>query len=117
MPAILKHWFDSVFAYNFAFGSKGDKLKNKNFLLSFTIGGTQESYSPLGSNHFRIEEFLKPMEQTAYMAQMIFLKPIYQYGMTYRPGGNNTRNDVETRADKQALQILNIVEEQESGQA
>lgn len=29
MPAILKHWFDLVFTYQFAYGSKGDKLKGK----------------------------------------------------------------------------------------
>lgn len=31
MPAILKQWFDVVFTYQFAYGSKGDKLKDKNF--------------------------------------------------------------------------------------
>ncbi|BES84397.1 hypothetical protein PEC302107_38210 [Pectobacterium araliae] len=29
-PAILKIWFDQVFTYQFAYGSKGDKLKNKS---------------------------------------------------------------------------------------
>jgi len=43
MPAILKHWFDVVFEHQFAYGSKGDKLKGKNFIPSFTIGSSQES--------------------------------------------------------------------------
>lgn len=29
MPAILKIWFEQVFTYQFAYGSQGDKLKNK----------------------------------------------------------------------------------------
>ncbi len=38
MPAILKLWFDEVFSYQFAYGSQGDKLKNKKVLLSMTVG-------------------------------------------------------------------------------
>lgn len=33
MPAILKLWFDEVFTYQFAYGSQGDKLKDKKSLL------------------------------------------------------------------------------------
>lgn len=29
VPAILKKWIDDVFSYNFAYGSKGDKLQGK----------------------------------------------------------------------------------------
>jgi putative NADPH-quinone reductase len=46
MPAILKAWFDEVFNFNFAYGPEGDKLKGKNFMLSFTIGGPEDAYSP-----------------------------------------------------------------------
>ena len=35
VPAILKHWFDTVLEYQFAYGSKGDKLKIKAFLSAF----------------------------------------------------------------------------------
>lgn len=36
MPAILKHYFDSVLTYGFAYGQNGDKLKGKNFVPSIT---------------------------------------------------------------------------------
>ncbi|MCT4647413.1 MAG: NAD(P)H-dependent oxidoreductase [Carboxylicivirga sp.] len=110
MPAILKVWFDEVFCFNFAFGPEGDKLKGKNFLLSFTIGGPADAYTPLGYNHFRVEEFTKPMEQTAYLAQMNYLAPVYEHGMVYIPGVYNTKEAVEERALQQTVQIIEILD-------
>ncbi|BDD06905.1 NAD(P)H-dependent oxidoreductase [Aureibacter tunicatorum] len=114
MPAILKQWFDEVFSFNFAYGPEGDKLKGKNFLLSFTVGGPADSYSPIGYNHFRIEEFTKPMEQTAYLAQMTFLAPVYEHGMVYVPNVYNTKEAVEERAAKQADRLVKILDDLES---
>jgi putative NADPH-quinone reductase len=50
MPAILKLWFDSVFEYQFAYGSKGDKLKDKYFVPSFTVGAPEDEYTTLGKH-------------------------------------------------------------------
>ncbi|KAB1156463.1 NAD(P)H-dependent oxidoreductase [Tenacibaculum aiptasiae] len=111
MPAILKLWFDEVFSYNFAYGAEGNKLKGKNFLQSITIGGPAESYTPLGYNHFKIEEFSKPLEQTAYLAQMNYLPPIYEHGLVYIPGVYNTKEIVEERADKQIEKLVNVLTE------
>jgi putative NADPH-quinone reductase len=36
MPAFLKHWFDLVFEYQFAYDFHDDKLKGKHFIPSFT---------------------------------------------------------------------------------
>lgn len=76
MPAILKHWIDKVFAYQFAFGSEGDKLKGKKLLASVTTGGPQDAYHPLGHNHFRIGELLRNIEQTAYYSQMQYVDTV-----------------------------------------
>lgn len=114
MPAILKQWFDDVFCFNFAFGPEGDKLKGKNFVLSFTVGGPADSYSPLGYNHFKVEDFTKPMEQTAYLAQMNYLPPVYQNGMVYIPGVYNTKEAVEERADKQVQTLVDLISEMQS---
>ena len=70
MPAILKQWFDVVFEYQFAYGSQGNKLKDKNFVPSFTVGSSESSYNVLGFQHFRVYEFCKNLEQTALFAQM-----------------------------------------------
>lgn len=109
MPAILKVWFDEVFNFNFAYGPEGNKLKGKYFLLSFTIGGPADAYTPLGYNHFRVPEFLKPMEQTAYLAQMNYLEPIYEHGMVYIPNVYNTKEAVEKKSDNQIKRLLEVI--------
>ncbi|GAB3281869.1 NAD(P)H-dependent oxidoreductase [Larkinella harenae] len=104
MPAILKHWFDVVFEYQFAYGSKGDKLKNKNFVPSFTVGAPADEYKTLGAHHFRIQEFCKNLEQTAYYAQMNYLEPIYFHGTSLAAG--YTQQDVERKAREHAQRLI-----------
>ncbi|MDG3086529.1 NAD(P)H-dependent oxidoreductase [Vibrio hannami] len=111
VPALLKKWLDDVFAFNFAFGPEGDKLKNKHFILSFTVGGPEESYDPLGYNHFTIEQLTYPLQQTAYLAGMVFQKPIYTHRMVYIPGVYNTQEDVEARARDHAGRLLSKIDE------
>ena len=67
MPAILKQYFDSVFTYGFAYGTGGDKLKGKNFVASITVGSPEQDYRADGEAHFRVYEFCKNLEQTAYL--------------------------------------------------
>ncbi|KFA98837.1 NAD(P)H-dependent oxidoreductase [Vibrio sp. ER1A] len=111
IPALLKKWIDDVFSYNFAYGAKGDKLKGKDLVLSFTIGGPEESYTPLGYNHFSIEELLKPLEQTAYLAGMNYVKPVYTHSMVYIAGVYNTLEEVETRARSHADRLQTRIED------
>ncbi|MCO6514483.1 MAG: NAD(P)H-dependent oxidoreductase [Snodgrassella sp.] len=61
MPAILKIWFDQVFSYQFAYGSKGDKLKNKKLLVSMTVGQPEENFKL--ENHFLINDFLQTVKK------------------------------------------------------
>lgn len=105
VPALLKKWVDDVFSYNFAYGSRGDKLKGKDFLLSVTIGGPEESYDPLGYNHFTIEQLLMPLQQTAYLAGMNYRKPIYTHGMVFIPGVYNTQEGVEVKAMQHGAEL------------
>lgn len=109
VPALLKKWIDDVFAFNFAYGPQGDKLKNKHFILSFTVGGPEESYTPLGYNHFSIEELARPLQQTCYLAGMVFHKPIYTHRMVYIPGVYNTQGDVEERALDHASRLIHKI--------
>jgi putative NADPH-quinone reductase len=109
MPAILKHWFDVVFEYQFAYGSEGDKLKGKSFIASFTIGGPKESYKNDGYNTFAIEEFTKNIEQTANLAQMKYIKPIYSHSMIFIEGVYNKKEEVIDRANKHAERLINQI--------
>ena len=104
MPAILKAWFDIVFEYQFAYGSQGDKLKNKNFLPSFTVGAPEEGYRTLGEHHFRVYEFCKNLEQTAYYAQMKYLDPIYFHGTSVAAG--YTKQDIISKAKDHAKRLI-----------
>ncbi|MBC3273374.1 NAD(P)H-dependent oxidoreductase [Pseudomonas sp. SWRI81] len=81
MPAILKGWFDRVYAYGFAYGvgehsdsrwgeryGEG-KMKGKRAMLLVTTGGWESHYSPRGING--------PMDELLF--------PI-QHGILYYPG-------------------------------
>lgn len=104
MPAILKHWFDVVFAYQFAYGSKGNKLKDKNFLPSFTVGAPENEYKTLAEHHFRINEFCKNLEQTAYYTQMNYIEPIYFHGTS--PAVGYTEEEISIKAKNHAKKLI-----------
>lgn len=108
-PALLKKWLDDVFSYDFAYGSKGDKLKGKDFILSFTVGGPEESYTPLGYNHFGIEQLIRPLQQTCYLTGMNFIDPIYTHRMVYIPDVYNELSDVQQRARAHATRLVNQI--------
>ncbi|WP_042723136.1 NAD(P)H-dependent oxidoreductase [Flavobacterium sp. B17] len=107
MPAILKLWFDMVLEYQFAYGSKGDKLKGKNFIPSFTVGAPESEYHTLGEHHFKVYEFCKNLEQTAYYTQMNFVEPFYFHGTSINAG--YTEEDVKEKAREQAKRLINLL--------
>lgn len=111
VPALLKKWIDDVFSYDFAYGAKGDKLKGKDLVLSFTVGGPQTSYDPLGYNHFTIEQLILPIQQTAYLAGMVFHKPVYTHQMVYIPGVYNKLEDVQGRARDHADRLIGQIDD------
>lgn len=80
MPALLKLWFDTVFDYDFAFGPNGSKLQGKYFIPSLTFGGPEADYTALGKHHFRITDFCKSLEQTAYYSEMQYIEPFALFG-------------------------------------
>lgn len=108
-PASLKNWIDKVLTFNFAYGPEGDKLKGKNLLISTTIGGPDESYTPLGYNHFSVTDLLRPFEQTAYLTGMNYLPPIFTHRCIYIPGVYNVKEEVEERARNHAFQLLDCI--------
>lgn len=110
-PAMLKHWLDKVLTFNFAYGPDGNKLKGKNLLISTTVGGPQDSYHPLGYNHFNVTDLLRPFEQTAYLTGMNYLPPIFTHGCVYIPGVYNVKEEVEDRARGHAGRVLSLLAE------
>ena len=74
-PAILKEWQDIVLEYGYAYGENGTALKGKDFLQVVSTGGGKDVYQPTGNNRFKIEEFLRPFEATAYLCGIAYHKP------------------------------------------
>ena len=104
MPAILKQYFDCVLTYGFAYGTGGDKLKGKNFVPSITIGAPEQDYRADGEAHFRVYEFCKNLEQTAYYTQMNYIDPFYFHGTS---PALYSREQVRARAEEYLAQIHN----------
>lgn len=65
MPAILKGWFDRVFAYGYAYGGgrwyDEGVFAGKKAMLALTIGGPESAYTPNGLQG-DIRQILFPME-------------------------------------------------------
>lgn len=95
-PGLFKEWEDRVLEYGFAYGEGGDKLKGKKFLIVLSAYGPEEAYQNGGYNNFTIKELLRPLQQTANLCQMTFLKPIVLLGVAHK-------SDVEVTAFKDVV--------------
>ena len=109
VPGILKEWMDQVLTYGFAYGSTGNKLKGKHFLVSTTIGGPADAYCEGGYNNFTIGDLLKPLRQMSNLTGMVYHKPIVSHGMIYIPNVFNTKEDVEKRAAGHAEELRRYI--------
>ena len=74
-PALLKEWFDLVWLHGFAYGRGGTALKGKKMIVACSTGGDEAAYHSDGANRFSVEEFLRPLEQTAALCGMEWLAP------------------------------------------
>jgi glutathione-regulated potassium-efflux system ancillary protein KefG len=75
VPALLKEWLDLVWLHGFAYGKTGKALVGKRLFIATTTGGGQDLYTPEGGNRFTMDEFLRPLEQTAYLCGMTWETP------------------------------------------
>ncbi|MCR8642919.1 NAD(P)H-dependent oxidoreductase [Paenibacillus sp. N1-5-1-14] len=78
-PPLLKKWFDDVFTYGWAFGPEGHHLKEKEFILATTTGGTENSYQSGGDNSFTISELFRPIQRTITRCNGIYLPAFVTY--------------------------------------
>ena len=114
VPGILKEWMDNILTYGFAYGSTGDKLKNKDFLVSTTIGGPSDSYCESGYNNYTIAELLTPLRQMSNLTGMVYHKPIISHDMIYIPNVYNTKEEVEGRAREHAEKLYRYITEEKT---
>jgi glutathione-regulated potassium-efflux system ancillary protein KefG len=115
VPGILKEWMDQVLTYGFAYGSTGDKLRGKHFLVSTTVGGPADAYCEGGYNNFTIGDLLKPLRQMANLTGMLYHRPIVSHGMIFIPNVYNTREEVEQRAREHADKLSRFITDAKPG--
>jgi putative NADPH-quinone reductase len=78
MTPLLKKWLGDVLQYQFAYGSKGDKLKGKDLQIICSAGGQAKNYN--GFHMFAtVPEVLKPFQLTANLAKMNYSQPLYMF--------------------------------------
>jgi glutathione-regulated potassium-efflux system ancillary protein KefG len=92
-PALLKEWFDLVWLHGFAYGRGGTALVGKRMIVACSTGADGGAYDPAGANRFTIEEFLRPLEQTAALCGMEWLPPFVLHAAAAR-----TEAEIERQA-------------------
>lgn len=96
VPAILKGWFDRVFAtgVTWGFGAIYDKglLRGKRAMLAITTGGPAELYQPDGAHKATIEDVLYPINHgTFYFCGMDVLPPFVAWSV-FQAGDEGRKN-------------------------
>lgn len=83
-PPLLKRWQDDVLTEHFAYGYRGDKLKDKEFGLVLSIGVGEKEYETGGQEGYSISELTKPYQAVAKKTGMIYLKPFSIFQFAYK---------------------------------
>jgi glutathione-regulated potassium-efflux system ancillary protein KefG len=91
-PALLKEWFDLVWLHGFAYGLDGNALAGKRLFVACTTGGAAKAYHAHGYNRFSMDDFLRPLEQTAYLCGMVWETPFVVHGAALK-------DDAELKAE------------------
>lgn len=103
MPPLLKLWMDEVLTIGFAYGPKGDHLKNKKFMLSITTGGEQMAYTENGFHKFDINNYLLAYKQTCHICGMCWVEPLVLFGSR-----KTTAEEIANHASKIKNNILQL---------
>lgn len=102
MPAILKLWFDEVFTYQFAYGSQGDKLKDKKVIISMTVGQTEANM--VNDQENLIDSFLKAVQHSIQYTQMKLSGTFLLYDVS--PLSGNAESEIKLEAVEHGHKLL-----------
>lgn len=103
-PALLKEWIDLVWLHGFAYGKGGEALKGKRLFVALTAGHPAESYHRKGHNRFTLDEFLRPLEQTAAFCGMTWETPFVIHGSAVK-----SRETLAREADRYRQRLVSLV--------
>lgn len=79
-PPMLKKWLDEVLTHNWAYGSKGDKLRGRKVALAVTAGIDGQGYAASGEYGYPLEEVLRPFQMTFAYCQAAYKSFFAFYG-------------------------------------
>ncbi|MBD8499992.1 NAD(P)H-dependent oxidoreductase [Paenibacillus arenosi] len=105
-PPLLKQWLDEVFTYSWAYGSTGDKLRNRKLGLAISLGGKESDFGKDGDIPFTINEITIPFQATCSYTGMNFLPIFTVYGAEY----HLTDEQIEQSAIDYVKYIVEIVQ-------
>lgn len=80
MPSLLHRYIEQVFVHGFSHGSKGDKLKGKRLIMSFTTGAPAEAYTP---ERITIDQITLPARAMCALTGLVFDGYVYTGGVSY----------------------------------
>ena len=80
VPALLKHWFDKVLEFGWAYGDGAAALQGKSCLWVATVGGDEVTYSAEGIHGHPFTSYVPPIEQTARFCGMHWEPPFVVHG-------------------------------------
>jgi glutathione-regulated potassium-efflux system ancillary protein KefF len=80
VPALMKHWFDKVLAFGFAYGEGGNALAGKHCFWVPSTGGKPDDFAPEGLHAQPFEAFVAPIEYTARFCGMTWEPPYIVHG-------------------------------------
>lgn len=80
-PSIIKEWFDLVLEHGWAYGSKGNALKDKFIFQALSAGGDEDTYHESGFNKHTIRELTSPLSAAANLCKMNYLPPFCVFGV------------------------------------
>src|SRR5699024_4502579 len=89
-PPLLKQWLDEVFAYGWAFGPGGDKLRHRKLGLAVSTGSCLQDYSPTGRYQVSLEEVLTSFSCIAKYVEADYQTPFAFYGANEVSDPTNT---------------------------
>jgi len=79
-PALLKEWLDVVLTRGWAYGEDATALIGKRAMSAVSTGGSAHAFTPKGSSHRVIGDYLASFEQTAHLCGMHYLEPFVLHG-------------------------------------
>ncbi|SHF16538.1 Putative NADPH-quinone reductase (modulator of drug activity B) [Seinonella peptonophila] len=91
-PPLLKKWLDDVFTYGWAYGSRGNQLKDRKVALAVTAGIRKAEYHQEGKYLYTLDQLLVPFETTFRYCEANYRFYFAHYGKEKRPGGNEEEN-------------------------